>query len=57
MMMLLRPDESLGKHGLRQHGCVIQTPVLPEARQMEAELFFYMEMLDEEEMKVNFDEE
>lgn len=57
MMMLLRPDEPLGKHGLRQHGCVIQTPVLPEIREIEAELFFYMEMLDEEEMKVNFDEE
>ena len=57
MMMLLRPDEPFGKHGLRQHGCVIQTPVLPEIREIEAELFFYMEMLDEEEMKVNFGEE
>lgn len=57
MMMLLRPDEPFGKHGLRQHGCVIQTPVLPEIREMEAELFFYVEMLDEEEIKLNFDEE
>lgn len=57
MMMLLKPDEPFGKHGLRQHGCVIQTPVLPDIRKMEAELFFYMDMLDEEEIKLNFDEE
>jgi hypothetical protein len=30
---------------------------LPEIREMEAELFFYVEMLDEEEIKLNFDEE
>ncbi|MDE7276504.1 MAG: hypothetical protein K2N98_06585, partial [Lachnospiraceae bacterium] len=47
MMMLLRPDEPTGKHGLRQHGCVIQTPVAPEVRQLEAELFRFDEMFGE----------
>lgn len=47
MMMLLRPDEPTGKHGLRQRGCVIQTPVAPEVRQLEAELFRFDEMFGE----------
>ena len=47
MMMLLRPDESTGKHGLRQRGCVIQTPVVPKVRQMEAEIFRFDEMFEE----------
>lgn len=47
MMMLLRPDEPIGKHGLLQRGCVIQTPVAPEVRQLEAELFRFDEMFGE----------
>lgn len=47
MMMLLRPDEPTGKHGLRQRGCVIQTPVASEVRQLEAELFRFDEMFGE----------
>ena len=47
MMMMLRPDESTGKHGLQQRGCVIQTPVAPDVRQLEAELFRFDEMFEE----------
>lgn len=47
MMMLLRPDEPTGKHGLQQRGCVIQTPVAPDVRQLEAELFRFDEMFEE----------
>lgn len=55
MMMLLKPDEPYGKHGLAQHGCVIQTPVFPDIKQMEAELFYYMEMLGEKEVRLKFE--
>lgn len=48
MMMLLRPDEPTGKHGLQQHGCVIQTPVAPDVRQLEAELFRFDETFEED---------
>ncbi|MDE5932467.1 MAG: hypothetical protein K2H40_08305 [Lachnospiraceae bacterium] len=47
MMMHLRPDEPVGKHGLPQRGCVIQAPVGPNVRQLEAELFRFDEMFDE----------
>lgn len=47
MMMLLRPDEPIGKHGLPQRGCVIQTPVSPDIRELEAELFRFDEMFGE----------
>lgn len=47
MMMLLRPDEPTGKHGLRQRGCVIQTPVAPDIPKLEAELFRFDEMFGE----------
>lgn len=49
MMMLLKPDEPIGKHGLRQRGCVIQTPVMPDVRTLEAELFRFDEMFGEGE--------
>ena len=55
MMMLLKPDEPYGKHGLAQHGCVIQTPVFPDIKQMEAELFYFMEMLGEKEVRLKFE--
>ena len=55
MMMLLKPDEPYGKHGLAQHGCVIQTPVFLDIKQMEAELFYYMEMLGEKEVRLKFE--
>lgn len=55
MMMLLKPDEPYGKHRLAQHGCVIQTPVFPDIKQMEAELFYYMEMLGEKEVRLKFE--
>lgn len=49
MMMHHRPEESVGKHGLCQQGCVIQTPVSPDARQIEAELFRFTEKRFERE--------
>lgn len=49
LMMLLRPDEPTGKHGLRQRGCVIQTPVAPDVQTLEAELFRFDEMFGEGE--------
>jgi len=47
MMMLLRPDEPIGKHGLQQRGCIIQTPVAPDMHELEAELFRFDEMFGE----------
>lgn len=52
MMMLLKPDNPIGKHSLRRHGCAIQTPVSPDIRQMEAELFSYVETRGEKEVKL-----
>lgn len=52
MMILLKPDEAIGKHGLKQRGCVIQTPITPDRKQMEAELFRFMEMLPEREERL-----
>lgn len=49
MMMLLKPDEKVGKHGLRQQGCVIQTPLAPDTKQIEAELFHFAKMLPAKE--------
>lgn len=43
MMMLLKPDEPIGKHGIRQHGCVIQTPLSGDVKSVQAELFSFME--------------
>ncbi|MCM1134922.1 MAG: hypothetical protein NC400_05030 [Clostridium sp.] len=56
LMMLLKPDEPWGKHGLRQHGCVIQKPVPPDICRIEAELFSFVELLEEEEVRVEFEE-
>lgn len=47
MMMLLRPDEPTGRHGLRQRGCIIQTPVAPDIQKLKAELFRFDEMFGE----------
>lgn len=49
LMMLLKPDEPVGKHGYENHGCMIQTPVLPDIEKLLAELFQYMEFLPEKE--------
>lgn len=45
MFMLLKPDEPVGKHGLKQRGCVIQKPLTPDVRQIDAELFHFMEIM------------
>ncbi|MCM1176096.1 MAG: hypothetical protein NC341_13785 [Blautia sp.] len=47
MMMLLRPDEPTGRHGLPQRGCIIQKPIAPDVQRMDAELFRFDEMFDE----------
>lgn len=49
LMMLLRPDEPVGKHGYQNHGCIIQTPVLPDVQKLSAELFQFVELLPEKE--------
>lgn len=49
MMMLLKPDEPIGKHGIRQHGCVIQTPLSGDVKSVQAELFSFMENVPERE--------
>lgn len=46
-MMTLKPDDPVGPHGLPRRGCAIQTPVAPDVREMEAELFFYTERVPE----------
>lgn len=49
MMMLLKPDEPVGKHGIRQHGCVIQTPLSQNTREVQAEAFSFRESIQEKE--------
>lgn len=49
LMMLLKPDEPVGKHGYENHGCMIQTAVLPDIEKFLAELFQYIEVLPEKE--------
>ncbi len=52
LLMLLKPDEPVGKHGLRQRGCIIQTSVEGDIRHMEAELFNFYEELPEREERL-----
>lgn len=49
LMMLLKPDEPIGKHGYKNHGCIIQTPVPPDVQKLSAELFQFVELLPEKE--------
>lgn len=49
IMMTLHPDEPTGPHGLLQHGCIVQTPIKPDTREMTAELLYFLEMLPERE--------
>lgn len=52
LMMLLKPEEPIGTHGLKKKGCIIQTPVLPEVQQLKAELFAYLEIIPEQEESI-----
>lgn len=49
MMMTLRPDEPTGMHGLTLRGCIIQTPVKPDIREITAELLYFLETVPERE--------
>ncbi len=49
MMMTLRPDEPTGTHGLTLRGCIIQTPVKPDIREITAELLYFLETVPERE--------
>ncbi len=49
LMMILKPEEELGSHGLKLQGCVIQTPLPPGTKCLAAELFSYCERVKREE--------
>ncbi|MDE7307657.1 MAG: hypothetical protein K2N61_03190 [Lachnospiraceae bacterium] len=49
LMIMLKPDEPIGKHGYENHGCVIQTPVFSDIEKLSAEIFQYIEFLPEKE--------
>ena len=42
-----RPDVSTGEHDLKMRACVIQKPLEPDVKKIEAELFSYAEILKE----------
>ncbi len=50
LVMIAKPEETLGSHGLKLQGCVIQTPLPPETKRLAAELFSYCERVKKEEM-------
>ena len=45
--LVIKPDEPVGNHGLPLHGCVIQVPVSLKIKQMDAELFQFIEPVPE----------
>lgn len=48
MHVSVKPDKELGLHGLRLHGCAIQTPVPSDTKEIWAELFSAHEMVPEQ---------
>lgn len=50
LVMIAKPEEKLGSHGLKLQGCIIQTPLPPETTRLAAELFSYCERVRREEM-------
>ena len=48
-MMILKPDEPTGPHGLPMRGCAIQTPLDPAVKELSAELLYYTQKLPERE--------
>lgn len=53
MIMLLKPEEKTGAHGLKLRGAVIQTPVTGETTELTAELFCYMVTTPEQEEEIS----
>ncbi len=43
LMMALHPDEERGTHGKKLYGCVVQAPLPPDTKQVEVELFKFLE--------------
>ncbi len=41
LLLMHRPDNATGPHGLKARGCVIQAPISPEKTSLNAELFSY----------------
>lgn len=52
LLIMHRPDTQEGIHGLKLHGCVIQTPIEPDETSLEAELFSYTEIVKQDKKKV-----
>ena len=52
LLIMHRPDTKEGTHGLKLCGCVIQTPIEPDATSLEAELFSYTEIKKQDTKKV-----
>lgn len=52
MIMMLKPEEKTGAHGLKLRGTVIQTPVADGTKELAAELFCYMVTTPEQEEKI-----
>lgn len=48
MMMLLRPEQEKGLHGLKLRGAVIQTPIDRNVTEIAAELYSYMATIPEQ---------
>lgn len=47
LLIMHRPDNATGSHGLKARGCVIQTPISPEKTSLKAELFSYTETIQQ----------
>lgn len=52
LLIMYRPDAQVGMHGLKLRGCVLQTPIEPDATSLEAELFSYTEIVRQDKEKV-----
>ncbi len=50
LLMMLRPDEEIGSHNKKLYGCVVQVPLPPDTRQVEVELFQFLQHQKEREL-------
>ncbi len=55
VLMMCKPDVETGSHGLKMRACVIQTPVEPGVKSVEAELFSYTEAIEKRTVKLDFE--
>lgn len=53
VLMMCKPDAETGSHGLKMRACVIQTPVEPGVKSVEAELFSYKEAIEKRTVKLD----